>query len=365
MNKRPTVFDDIKAANSNSRIKIRVKKNYKQIRFSIYFDVVSNGKRSYSFPKLYITGLPRTKKVDKEQLRKAKFLRDEKEMELFRSEHDFQLKDSSSSVNFIEYFKNIAVKKNTPNHKGTLKQLLAFGGGVVPMSSLTEQWCENFKSYLSGNLKVPTARTYFVVFKSVLKKAVKDELISKNPANDIIIKKIESKREFLSNQEIQQFILADTHFVDIKNAFLFGIFTSCRLGDIRELKFSDIRDGYLYYTISKNNNVNRLAISDDALKIVDMQRESHPDNETIFPLTKSGSDLNTRLRNIAETAGITKHVSFHVSRHTAATRWLNHGVDIVTVKELMGHSDIATTLIYAKLLNAKKDSYLEKIPNLI
>ena len=61
--------------------------------------------------------------------------------------------------------------------------------------------------------------------------------------------------------------------------------------------------------------------------------------------------LNTWVKE----AVITKHVTYHVSRQTVATMMLTRGADLYTVCKLLGHTDVKTTQIYAKIINKKKD----------
>ena len=86
-------------------------------------------------------------------------------------------------------------------------------------------------------------------------------------------------------------------------------------------------------------------------------------SDFIFPLTHEGT-VNDTLQHWAKVAGITKHISFHVARHTHATMMLTLGADLYTVSKLLGHKNIATTQIYAKIVDKKKEEAIGLIPNL-
>jgi site-specific recombinase XerD len=139
-----------------------------------------------------------------------------------------------------------------------------------------------------------------------------------------------------------------------------------RLGDIRSLTFNDIRvnkdnEAFMYFRQHKTKNVSHLKLSKLAFDIYLEQKQKHPDSEFVFLLPVSRSDINVRIRQMAEQAGIKKHIHFHVSRHSWATLALSRGVDIYTVSKIMGHSSVAITEIYANLINKKRDEVADII----
>ena len=131
----------------------------------------------------------------------------------------------------------------------------------------------------------------------------------------------------------------------MKQAFLFSCLCGLRVSDIRKLKWNDLQKSgeriRIEIKMQKTKEPLYLPISDEALKWLPQQNEAKGD-DLIFPLTHEGT-INKILQKWAKDAGIIKHISFHVSRHTHATMMLTLGADLYTVSKLLGHKNIATT----------------------
>jgi site-specific recombinase XerD len=100
-----------------------------------------------------------------------------------------------------------------------------------------------------------------------------------------------------------------------------------------------------------------------AIVAVKFLPDSNKKSEYIFNLSNS-SVICKNLKKWAKTAGITKHINFHKSRHTFATLLLNYWGDIYSVSKLFGHKKISTTEIYAKIIDEKKREAVNLIPEL-
>ena len=99
---------------------------------------------------------------------------------------------------------------------------------------------------------------------------------------------------------------------------------------------------------------------------VDHKLKPHAkESDRVFPkLPLQSGNADVRLKTIVKHAGIAKNVSFHVGRHTFATLTLTYGADLYTVSKLLGHCNIGTTQIYAKIVDENKRKAVNLVPKL-
>lgn len=170
----------------------------------------------------------------------------------------------------------------------------------------------------------------------------------------------DARREYLSLEELN--ILAKTPCDDIlKRAALFSALTGMRHSDIQKLKWSEIEEyngGYrLNFTQQKTKGVEYMPISLQAYKLCGERKN---DGELlVFAGLPDPSWISRPLARWVEAAGITKHITFHCFRHTYATLQLANGTDIYTVSKMLGHTNVRTTQIYAKVIDEKKEKATE------
>lgn len=142
-----------------------------------------------------------------------------------------------------------------------------------------------------------------------------------------------------------------------------SIYLDCYVNGIREYKFLNL---YLRPDTSRDNkmwNKEQLRLA-NAIKWLP-ERSGQPASSRIFyKLPDQVNNADVRLRTIIKKAGISKHVTFHVARHTFATLTLTYGADLYTVSKRLGHSNIRTTQIYAKIVDESKRKAVNLIPKL-
>lgn len=210
-------------------------------------------------------------------------------------------------------------------------------------------------------IKPTTQANYYRCFSGALNAAVRAEIILNNPFDKIAsVEKIrvpESAREYLTIDEVKQLIATECKRENVKNAFLFSCFCGLRISDIFAITWGQItQDGEqmrLQLKMQKTKDPLYLPISGQAQKYMP-KRGTASAESAIFDLP-TGQCCNSIIKDWAKAAGITKKVSFHVARHTFATMMLTLGADLYTTSKLLGHADIETTQIYAKVVNKKKD----------
>lgn len=282
-----------------------------------------------------------------------------------------------SRYNFLEYFSEMEKKRHAQFSEAistTWNRVyenfkIFINGDSIPFSKIDLKLIEEFRLYLlsakrggfkTGTISPNTASTYFSVFKAVLKQAFIDGYLTIDlSAKAKSIQGRESRREYLTVEELNT--LARTPFDPIvKRAALFSALTGLRHSDIQKLKWAEIEEfngGYrLNFTQQKTKGVEYMPISKQAYQLCGERKD---DELLVFAGLPDPSWISKPLERWIKQAGITKHITFHCFRHTFATLQLASGTDIYTVSKLLGHTNVKTTQIYAKVVDEKKEKATE------
>ena len=150
----------------------------------------------------------------------------------------------------------------------------------------------------------------------------------------------------------------------VKRAFMFSCYCGLRLSDVYALKWKDlVRDGDIWrvgIVMKKTATPNYLPLSKQATAWMPGRGDA-ADSNNVFARLPKGQYLNDLIKAWAKEAGLSKHVTFHTSRHTFATMLLTLGADLYTVSKLLGHANVKTTQIYGKIVDQKKDDAVSRI----
>ncbi|GAB3991877.1 site-specific integrase [Spirosoma daeguense] len=328
---------------------------------------------------MYLFNRPKTpadKEQNSEALALAETIRAKRQIDVQMGSYGFLSKRQRSAC-FVKYVEQLTAKRkgsNADNWISALYYLKDFTGGTLRFADLTVYKCESFKEFLltapnrrnGGALATNSAVGYFGKFKAALKQAFKDGLLSNDIGARVDgIKPDETHREYLTLEELQMLARTDCPAMpQLKQAGLFSALTGLRYSDIAALTWGQIRhdpsNGYLiHFTQKKTKGVEVMPISEQAVSILgDRQQADLP----ILPKLEYSATLNKVLRRWATDAGIIgKHLSFHCFRHTYATLQLSLGTDIYTVSKMLGHRELKTTQIYAKIIDQSKRDAADKI----
>ena len=350
------------------------------------------GKRKYEFLKLYL--IPERTREDKAKnevtLALAKAIQSKRIVEVQNDAHGFQ-NTNKSRVNLLDYLENIgkqSAEQGSRNYArtvlNTVRALKLFRGDYIAFRDVDKEFLSEFTDYLrqmpkaskygvlktGGRLSNNSVVSYYGTLRTAINRAYKEGIITVNPTKEFDfaskVRQEPSRREYLTIDELKTLINTECRHEIVKRAFLFSCLCGLRVSDIRKLRWCDLqRSGgrvRIEITMQKTKEPLYLPISDEALKWLPERGEAN-DSDYIFPLTHEGT-VNDTLQHWAKVAGITKHISFHVARHTHATMMLTLGADLYTVSKLLGHKNIATTQIYAKIVDKKKEEAIGLIPNL-
>ena len=351
------------------------------------------GKRKYEFLKLYL--IPERTRDDKAKneatLALAKAIQSKRIVEVQNDAHGFQ-NTNKSRVNLLDYLENIgkqSAEQGSRNYArtvlNTVRALKLFRGDYIAFRDVDKEFLSEFTDYLrqmpkaskygvlkaGGRLSNNSVVSYYGTLRTVINRAYKEGIITVNPTKEFDfaskVRQEPSRREYLTIDELKTLINTECRHEIVKRAFLFSCLCGLRVSDIRKLKWCDLqRSGgrvRIEITMQKTKEPLYLPISDEALKWLP-ERSEAGDSDFIFPLTHEGT-VNDTLQHWEKVAGITKHISFHVARHTHATMMLTLGADLYAVSKLLGHKNIATTQIYAKIVDKKKEEAIGLIPNLM
>jgi integrase len=243
----------------------------------------------------------------------------------------------------------------------------------LKFSEVTEKFCNDFKDYLlttktnrsdKRTLSQNSVVSYFNKLKATLKQAYKDGLIPENINGRIAtVKPVEVQRKFLTLQELNKLAKTVCTIPVLKQAALFSALTGLRFSDIEKLIWNEIEfikgQGYIiHFMQKKTKQIEYLPINKQAYELLGKKGKSQ---SKIFGGLKYSAWTNNHLTKWLIKAGITKEISFHAFRHTFATLQLSKGTDIYTVSKLLGHRELKTTQIYAKVIDKTKRDASNKI----
>lgn len=362
--------------NSKSKEPVRIRfKKLANGSVSVYLAINVNGRRTYDYLKLYL--VPETDQAAKLQNRQTMeavyAIKAQRILQITNGAAGIKkdLRNKMRLVDWLKIYQDRQVNKGKRGAKRWVRTMIFViegydGGKDATLADIDHQWLTDFMIYLMNDyvtykktkLTNGTVDNYLRCLKAAFNVAVEEGIMPTNPMLALDrshLKGTTYEREFLSVEEVKKLIDTPCRRSDIKGAFLFSCFCGLRISDVRSLQWKHVVTTgdkmYLKITQFKTRRPLTIPLSRQAIKWMPERADAGEDDYIFPPLSKN----MTVLDDWAKEAGIKKHVTFHVSRHTFATMELTMGADIYTTSKLLGHTSVATTQIYAKVINSKKE----------
>ena len=322
---------------------------------------------------------PQEKKANKETQTKA-----EQILAIRRAEYaqgKYGIKDrSKNKLLFLTYYNKLKeeryeTKGNYDNWDAAQNHLENYcKKRKITFEDIDEDFVLGFKKFLATKAKTKSNTllsqnsryTYYNKFKAALRQAFEDGYTNRNYATTVKgFAQGETTREYLTQEELQALAKAHCKHPVLKSAFMFSCLTGLRWSDVNKLTWSEVRDEEdetrLIFKQKKTAGQEYQFISPQARNLMGRRRQ---EKEKVFQGLKYGAHFNAEILRWCIRAGITKHITFHSARHTHAVLLLENGADIYTVSKILGHKEIRTTQIYAKIVDKKKKEAAYLIPEL-
>lgn len=259
-------------------------------------------------------------------------------------------KQKASGSDFYVFVDQFLKQKEYGTHAkayNTLKDNLQAFSKYATFKDIDYNFCVSFTNFLRSEYKNGnnTRLKKLQYLRCILNEAVKHKHIDRNPATEVKITPDKTNREalikheLLKLEELYQKNTLPHNRQNVLGYFLFCCYTGLRFGDLVKFKKTDIKGDFIKIQQSKTKGVVSIPLNPKALALIP------EDNFQVL----SNQKTNAHLKEIQNALNLKTKLTCHVARHTFATIAINMGVPIVVVSDVLGHTRISTTQIYAKL----------------
>ena len=232
----------------------------------------------------------------------------------------------------------------------------------MAMNELTEDFIRNYCLYLRNavGLAQSSVWIYSIPLKHIVTTAHYNGKIPRNPFAMYHVDPDHKERGFLTEDVIQALgtiKLDNPNFALARDLFLFGCWTGISFTDIKNLTTDNIveMNGAPWIVSKRQRRVPfQIKLIDIPMQII-KRYEPFRTDKRLFNIGTLDM-VNKRIKSVAKKCGIEKPISFHCSRHSFAVLALNYGMPIESVSKILGHTNITTTQIYAKVTNTKLEN---------
>lgn len=243
----------------------------------------------------------------------------------------------------------------------------------INLIELDFKFINDFEYYMKVQEKVKhnTALRYIRCLKKIVLMAIKNDWIQKNPFANYSCQYDRVNREVLSENDLKLLWKKEIgipRLDEVKDVFLFCCYTGYSFSDVERISTNDLEKGidgefWIFTERKKTGITSNVPLLPEAYSTI-QKYAAHPyciASGKLLPV-KSNQKMNAYLKEVATICGIKKNLTMHMARHTFATTiTLSNGVPIETVSKMLGHSKIATTQIYAQVLDNKVSADMKKL----
>ncbi len=262
-------------------------------------------------------------------------------------------------------------------------------GDDINFKDITVSLLNRFKAYLKGSREITdrTVVNHLIVVRTIFNQAIKGNLVDPKyypfGKGKVPIKFPETLKIGLTPEEvkaIEDLVLPpDSYLNNARNIWLFSFyFAGMRVSDVLRIKWSDLQNDRLYYSMGKNAKAGSLKVPAKALKIISQYNRESSIHDLIFPDLQSLEDLkdlykvqskiattirrlNENLEVIAGQASIDKKLTMHIARHTFGNI-SGDKIPIQMLQKLYRHTSITTTIGYqANFIHKDADDALDAV----
>ena len=276
-------------------------------------------------------------------------------MELFKKHNE----DIKSQVGITKSAATLQKYENCKRHFASFIDN-KYKRSDLKLTEVTPIVINDFQIYLLsvGKCTPNTSIKIIQFFKTVIISGRKGGLLTHDPFMGVSFHKEPVDRGFLTDKEIKTIIKKEIKIprLDIvRDIFIFSCFTGLAYIDVKNLTEENIveMDGreWIMTRRQKTKVATNIILLDIPKMIIEKYETSRKDGK-LLPIL-SNQKMNSYLKEIADICNIKKNLTYHLARHTFATMSISKGVPIESVSRMLGHSNIKTTQIYARITNKK------------
>lgn len=281
------------------------------------------------------------------------------------------LAQKQTSDSFIEYAESRIeerkdIRDSTRRTQRKLIGSLREFGQIVYFADLNRKNILAYDNWLhEKDYTQTTVHSFHKFLKTYINDAIRAEIIDTNPYDGVKIERGKSKtRKYLTEGEVAKIMsaqLPSNGLERVRDLFLFQCYTGFAYAELMSFDFTKTveRNGkYIVHDTRKK--------TDEAYYVVLLSPAVAILKRYGFTLPRlTNQQYNLQLKTVASCAGLNKDITSHMGRHTFAVMALNNGIGMESVAKMMGHTDIKTTQLYAKVINSELERAFDKLENAI